>query len=78
MKLKDPATGRWVEDGADIPLDQILGAPKRSQLAFERSEGRSIGDMVAGKGNDRLPPFVQASGWKPAKKKGWKGLTKAW
>ena len=31
--------------------------------------------MIAGQGLD-LPPEVKAQGWKPGKKKGWKGLTK--
>eukprot|EP00973_Karenia_brevis_P091831 12409363-Karenia_brevis.AAC.1 len=35
--LKDPATGLMVDNGADIPLEQILAGPKRGQLQFEQS-----------------------------------------
>ena len=28
-KLKDPATGEWVDGGTDIPLEQILAGPRR-------------------------------------------------
>ena len=48
-KLKDPATGEMVDQGADIPLEQILVGPRRSQLKFEVSDGtsgRSIGQML--------------------------------
>ena len=36
-KLRDPATGQLVEDGANIPLEQILAGPRRSLLAFEKT-----------------------------------------
>ena len=32
--------------------------------------------MMTGEGLDTLPAEVRAAGWKPSKKKGWKGLTK--
>ena len=68
-KLKDPATGQWVDNGVDIPLEQILAGPKRGQLQFEPSDGdRSVGQMVAGNA-DGLPEKVSATGWKPGKRK---------
>ena len=66
-----------VDNGADIPLEQILAGPRRGLLQFEKSEGdRSIGQMVTGDGTDNLPPRVRATGWKAGKTKGWRGLTK--
>jgi hypothetical protein len=77
VKLKDPATGGWVDHGVDIPLEQILAGPKRGSLAFEKASGeRSIGQMVSGDSETALPAEVRATGWKPGKKKGWKGLAK--
>eukprot|EP00973_Karenia_brevis_P027342 3769595-Karenia_brevis.AAC.1 len=64
-----------VDNGADIPLEQILAGPKRGQLQFEQSGGnRSIGQMINGEAD--VPHEVRATGWKPGKKKGWKGLVK--
>ena len=63
VKLKDPATGGWVDEGANIPLEQILAGPRRSQFSLEESDGsRSIGQMITGEGG-ALPPLVVASGW---------------
>ena len=88
-KLKDPATGEMVDQGADIPLEQILVGPRRSQLKFEVSDGvsgRSIGQMLGNVASScapstpgaesQLPPQVVATGWKPGKKNGWLNLTK--
>ena len=76
-RLKDLATGEWIDGGADIPLEQILAGPKRGLLKFETSGGdRSIGQMIGGTGQDGLPVEVKATGWKPGKKKGWAGLVK--
>ena len=76
-RLKDPATGEWVDDGVDIPLEQLLVGPRRSLLKFEPSQGdRSIGQMMAGDASANLPAEVKAAGWKSSKKKGWKGLVK--
>ena len=77
-KLKDPATGKMLDDGADIPLEQILAGPRRGQLHFEEGRGeRSIGEMVDGNGDSDLPPQVKASGWKHGKKGGgWTTLAK--
>eukprot|EP00973_Karenia_brevis_P088759 12310539-Karenia_brevis.AAC.1 len=73
--LKDPATGLMVDNGADIPLEQILAGPKRGQLQFEQNGGnRSIGQMMSGDAD--VPHEVKAIGWKPGKRKGWKGLVK--
>ena len=76
VKLKDPSSGQMVDVGVDVPMEQILAGPKRSQFRFDPdSEGRSIGQMVAG-GVAGTPALVKASGWKPSKKKGWRTLTK--
>eukprot|EP00973_Karenia_brevis_P058603 8162025-Karenia_brevis.AAC.1 len=73
--LKDPATGLMVDNGADIPLGQILAGPERGQLQFEQSCGnRSIGQMINGETD--VPHEVRATGWRPGKKKGWTGLVK--
>ena len=70
VKLMDPATGKCVDNGADIPLEQILAGPKRGQLHFEPSAGnRSIGQMIAREAAEELPGEVEAAGWKPGKKK---------
>eukprot|EP00973_Karenia_brevis_P066106 9190456-Karenia_brevis.AAC.1 len=62
-----------VDNGTDIPLEQILAGPKRGQLQFEQRGGdRSIGQMI--RGEVEVPQEVKATGWKPGKKKGWKGL----
>ena len=48
VQLKDLAMGKWVDNDAYIPLEQILAGPCR-QLAFGQSQGeRSTGDLVAG------------------------------
>ena len=77
VKLKD-SEGQLVDKGADIPLEQILVGPRRGHLQFERSnEGdKSIGQLVAGEAESELPEGVKATGWKPSKRKGWRGLTK--
>eukprot|EP00973_Karenia_brevis_P054381 7555419-Karenia_brevis.AAC.1 len=74
--LKDPATGVMVDKGTDIPLEQIRAGPRRGQLLFEQSSAnRSIGQMMNGTDSD-APHEVKATGWKPGKKKGLKGLVK--
>ena len=45
--LKDPITGKMVDGGANIPLDQILGGPVRNPLIWEKdNEVRSAGQML--------------------------------
>ena len=34
VKLRDPATGEWADERADIPLEQILAGPRRSQFSL--------------------------------------------
>jgi hypothetical protein len=77
-KLKDAATGQWVDDGTDIPLEQILAGPRRGLLKFEHSPDadRSVGQMISGTGVDGLPAEVRATGWKASKTKGWRGFQK--
>ena len=56
VKLQDPATGKYVDGGADIPLEQIFAGPRRGLLKSEPSSGdRSIGQMIAGKGHYCIP-----------------------
>ena len=67
-RLKDPATGHFVDNGADIPLEQILAGPRRGLLKLESSVGdRSIGQMISGTAQDGFPKEVAATGWKPGK-----------
>eukprot|EP00973_Karenia_brevis_P057721 8029201-Karenia_brevis.AAC.1 len=74
--LKHPATGQMVDRGADIPLEQIPAGPRRGQHQFEQCQAnRSIGQMISGNESD-IPHEVKATGWKPGKKKGWKGLVR--
>ena len=75
-QLRDPATGEMVDGAADIPLEQILVGPRRSMLQFEESgHDRSLGQMIEGKVTG-LPEGVVATGYKPSKTKGWRGLVK--
>ena len=77
VQLKDPATGAWVEGGANIPLEQILAGPRRSMLEFEEARGeRSLGSMITERNEMGLPPEVKVAGWKPGKKKGWLRLAR--
>ena len=74
----DASTGEWIDGGADIPLEQILAAPRRGTLTFEADDpegDRSIGQMMRGS-LPGMPPLVKASGWKANKSHGWKGLNK--
>ena len=49
--LKNPETGELVDEGANIPLDQILAGPRRPLLSFaEDSDVRSVGAMIRGEG----------------------------
>ena len=77
-KLKDPATGQWVDNGNDIPLEQLLAGPRRGLLKFEQATDadRSVAQMIAGDGTDILPAEVKATGWKASKTTGWRGLRK--
>ena len=77
VQLKNPATGLMVDEGVDIPLEQILASPKRGRLSFEVSNGdRSIGQMISGQTAEGLTKEVQATGYKSGVRKGWKGLHK--
>ncbi len=71
VQLKNPANGLMVDEGVDIPLEQILASPKRGRLSFETSIGdRSIGQMISGQTADGLPKEVQAIGYKSGVRKG--------
>ena len=52
-KLIDPNTGQLVDEGADIPLEQILVGPKRSNIKFEPSEKGA--SMTIGSQSSRSP-----------------------
>ncbi len=52
VKLKDPKTGKYVDDGANIPLEQVLAGPRRGLLEFEKGTGpRSVGQMLSREDN---------------------------
>ena len=53
--LKDPKTNDLVDNGANVPIDQILAGPRRSKIRFEpdeTSEVRGIGQMIRREGAD--------------------------
>ena len=67
--------GTLLDEGANIPLDQILAAPRRSKLNFEDdddSEKRSVSQMLAGSGAS--PRRVSLRQMPSGRKKGWTGL----
>ncbi len=67
--LRDPATGALVDEGANIPLDQILAGPRRALVRLDRdSDVRGIGSMVRQEGLDAGYAKV------PGKRTGWGGL----
>ena len=73
--LKDPASGELVDQGRNIPLDQLLTGPRRSKLVFddEPSEIRGIGEMLRGEGAPeagRTGALIRGAG----RKKGWRSL----
>ena len=73
VTLKDPKTGAPVDNGAAIPLDQILAGPQRAKLEWAPSDdddspGRAYSEMVAGEG---LPDPLKTSGFPAGKTKGW-------
>ncbi|MEC8021486.1 MAG: integrase zinc binding domain-containing protein, partial [Pseudomonadota bacterium] len=64
--LRDPETGKEVDDGANIPLEQILAGPRRPAFRLEEGgEQRSIGAMIRSEGG---------AGAKPGRRSGWGGL----
>ena len=50
--LKDPQSGELVDQGRNIPLDQLLTGPRRSKLIFDGEPAgiRGIGEMLRGEG----------------------------
>ena len=79
VQLQDPITGHLVDGGVDIPLEQVTQGLKRSLLEFEHCSAplRTVGQMMEGQMNaGALPPEIEARGWKPGKKAGWKGLVR--
>ena len=56
--LKDASTGQLVDEGKNIPLDQVLAAPRRHRLLFDYEEGgpRSIGQMLRGEDAPEVAP----------------------
>ena len=69
--LKNPADGKLVDDGARVPLDQVLAGPARPNVAFpEETEVRGIGQMLREEHRDAGQPPVR-SGAAAGKRKGW-------
>jgi len=60
--LKDAVTGVLVDEGKNIPLDQILAAPRRNRLLFDHGDDdgdpgpRSLGQMLRGEHGPELAP----------------------
>ena len=72
--LRDPQTNELVDNGANIPLDQILAGPRRSKLAFEpdsQSEVRGIGQML----RRENAPHTQGRFKSTGRRKGWTSLS---
>ena len=72
--LRDPTTGRLLDEGANIPLDQILAGPRRARLTFpvdEESEVRGISQMLRREG---APPPGRVGLKGVGRRKGWPGL----
>ena len=75
MVLRDPTTFQLVDDGANIPLDQILAGPRRAKLDFppeEDTEVRGIGQMLPQEG---APPSGRSGLRGTGRRKGWSGLS---
>ena len=69
---KDPQTGELVDNGANIPLDQILAGPRRAPLVLEKeSDVRSVGAMIRGEGSGD-----QGRQSRPGKRAGWGNLSR--
>ena len=76
--LMDPKTQELVDQGADIPLDQILAGPYRSTLKFEDhpdGDVRGIGDMLRREGAPPEGPVTPHRGAATGRRKGWTGLS---
>ena len=74
----DPKTQELVDQGADIPLDQILAGPYRSTLKFEDhpdGDVRGIGGMLRREGAPPEGPVVPHRGVATGHRKGWTGLS---
>ena len=78
--LKDANTGVLVDEGKNIPLDQILAAPRRNRLLFDCGDDdgdpgpRSLGQMLRGEHAPELAPGRVVK--KPGQRAGWGNLTK--
>ena len=76
--LKDPKTNQLVDNGVNIPIDQILAGPRRSKVRFEPdedSEVRGIGQMIRREGADLAGPRHRGLR-NVGQRKGWTGLSK--
>ena len=66
--LKDPETGELVDEGMNIPVEQILAGPRRPALRIsEESDLRSVGAMIRGEG-------TTDGQVRPGKRAGWGNL----
>ena len=75
LVLKDPQSGKLVDGGAKIPLDQIVAGPRKARLRFEEEEDvRPYSQMV---GRDSLPVTEPLRrGGTPSRTTGWGGCIK--
>ena len=73
--LKDPQSGKLVDGGAKIPLDQIVAGPRKARLRFEEEDDvRPYSQMV---GRDSLPVTEPLRrGGTPSRTTGWGGCIK--
>ena len=72
--LRDLQTNELVDNGANIPLEQILARPRRSKLLFEPddpSEVCGVGQMTHRGGADPRAGRLRGTG----RRKGWAGLS---
>ena len=68
LVLRKKESGELLDKGAYIPLDQIIGYPRRSKIEFEDdNELRSLGSMTRGEG----APGTQK---RPGRRHGWTSL----
>jgi hypothetical protein len=75
--LANPATGQLIENGANIPMDQVISGPSRAKLEFppeEDSEQRPLSQMLSGVPGPESPVATRQA-LATGRNKGWSALT---